>query len=78
MKPLSDIVIFFHEHYPNSYASPRQLSMFSQWDLQMLVDFGILSFRIDPWFGTRYYRLRKPRHIPNRVALDGWRRKVAA
>lgn len=62
MMPLSDIVIYFHEHYNRGESvSKSSLRRFSMMDLEMLVDMGILYSYMDEYRGQIMYRLRRPR-----------------
>jgi hypothetical protein len=65
MRPLSDIVIYFHKNYGYfRHASTYSLRRFSVMDLDMLVGLGILNRRYDPNFGTKFYRLARYRTSP--------------
>ena len=62
MIPLSDIVIYFQEHYNHGKSVPKsRLRRFSAMDLEMLVDMGILFSYMDHFHGQRMYRLRRVR-----------------
>jgi len=70
MRPLSDIVIYFYEH--QRYGQPvmkSQLRRFSEMDLEMLVDMGILYSYMDHFHGMKMYRLRKPRTTSKGTAM---------